>query len=373
MNTSNPQIKLSDPLLFLIGDKAAITRLAGSWFTLLIGALLVVTAGIARNYDHHYFLAEWQWLYGPFVASFSTSIIIFIVGLPFATFKKSFFKNYLCFLSLYWMTSPCAWLYALPIESFASILTATKWNIAFLAIVSLWRVFLIARCIQVLSNENYFSSLIRIILPASIVMCFASLLKGMDIIGIMGGVKLSPTESILATAAEFTTVTTFWTSIFSIIASLFLTQYRFRFIQAPLPWRQTVFNSKLLVYSALLIPLALLCTVPIQQKAKRNHTLKALLDDSRITGHARASIDYAAQFQRDDFLTSHHFPPAPKGYYIEDLVIALNPDDPQWIYDEWETLLSQKTDYNNRQEVIENLREENSDVFDQSPLIMPSE
>lgn len=363
MNKQVSHIKLTDPFLFLIGNRGAITRLAGSWFTLLIGAILVATAAVARNYDHHYFLAEWQWLYGPFIASVITSLIIFFIGLPFASFRKSTLKNYLSFLSLYWMTAPCAWIYAIPVESFTSILTATKWNISFLAIVSLWRVFLMARCIQILSGENFYSSLVRIALPASAVMCIASLLKGMDLVGIMGGVKLSPEETILSTAANFTTITCFWLCIFSVIFTVSLIQYRSKIGHLPFPWRQAPLNKKILLYYVLLIPLALATSFPTQQKAQRNYTLKQLLQNHSPTG-ADASIKYASQFERADFLASHHFPPGPKQHHkVQDLLLHLKSDDPAWIRSEWEEILREKTEHDSREEFIKYLQEQHDQGY----------
>ena len=43
-------MKIYDPFLFLIGNKAAITRIAGSYWSLLVGLILVISAGVARNY-----------------------------------------------------------------------------------------------------------------------------------------------------------------------------------------------------------------------------------------------------------------------------------------------------------------------------------
>jgi len=45
-------MKATDIFLFLVGHDGAIRRIAGSWWSLLVAALLVITGGISRNYDH---------------------------------------------------------------------------------------------------------------------------------------------------------------------------------------------------------------------------------------------------------------------------------------------------------------------------------
>ncbi len=48
----------SDLFLYLFGHRGAIGRIAGSRDSWAVGALLVITAGMARNYDHFYL--PWQ-------------------------------------------------------------------------------------------------------------------------------------------------------------------------------------------------------------------------------------------------------------------------------------------------------------------------
>lgn len=334
------QLQLKDIFLFLIGREESIRRLSGSWSTIIVGAMLVVSAGVARNYDHHYFLREWEWLYGPFAASLVSSSFIFLVGYPKALFRKSGLKNYVSFLSLYWMTSPCAWLYAIPIESFTDIVTATKWNIAFLAIVSLWRVLLMARCLAVLTNEMAFSCLLRVLMPASFVMMVASFHKGTELIGIMGGIKLSPSETILRTSAEFTTEGAFWTMIASYVGVLCLQYHRYKAKFLDLPWQPTRrFSRNSYRYVGLGLLVVLVASIPMQRKAARNYELKQMIEVARQWGGWRPIIDYIAEFERSDFLMAHHFPPGPRDPVVLGLHHALEEGDPQWLWDEWEQKL----------------------------------
>ena len=51
-----------DILLYQVGNRGAIERVAASPATFLTGLLLVLITGIPRNYDQIYFLESWRWL-----------------------------------------------------------------------------------------------------------------------------------------------------------------------------------------------------------------------------------------------------------------------------------------------------------------------
>jgi hypothetical protein len=126
----------ADLLLFLVGHRGAIERIAASRAALGIGALLVLTAGIARNYDHLDLLRAPEWFLAPFLVSMFSGTIVFASAywlLALGAVGKVA-PQYLTFLSLFWLTAPCAWLYAIPVESSTDLLTATRFNVGFLAI-----------------------------------------------------------------------------------------------------------------------------------------------------------------------------------------------------------------------------------------------
>src|ERR1700751_1245326 len=120
-------------LRFLIGDRAAILQLAGSRWTLLIGLLFVLSAGFAREYDGEDLLHEPWHLLLPMAASLVSSFLLYCILYGFSTFNRqdgpSFFAGYRSFLSLFWLTAPLAWLYAIPYERFLDPLPATQANL----------------------------------------------------------------------------------------------------------------------------------------------------------------------------------------------------------------------------------------------------
>lgn len=210
-----------DLLLYLIGDRGAIERVAGSHCTWLVGALLVLTAGIARNYDHLDLRHQPEWFLGPFGASLVSIVFIFLwISGPLKLHRVGGYRRQFgTFLALAWLTAPCAWLYAIPVEAVTDIVTATKWNIAFLAIVAFWRVAIIVRAVSVLTHVGWTRVLPLVLAPAALEAMAGSFFKGLSLVGIMGGIRLPPHTELLVQAANFTTVASFWILLISVIIS----------------------------------------------------------------------------------------------------------------------------------------------------------
>ena len=70
-------------------------------------------------------------------------------------------------MGLFWMTAPIAWLYAIPVERFFGSYSAAVANITLLGVVSLWRVLLMSRVIQVVTGRSYFRATLRVVMAAS--------------------------------------------------------------------------------------------------------------------------------------------------------------------------------------------------------------
>ncbi len=211
---------------FFLGSKQGIELVASSSKTFWLGCLFIVSAGLARNYDHHLLLEEPLWLIGPFfMAFFSATLIHGIVckmcklTAPEIGSKLLRYKAWLrCFL----LTAPLAWLYGIPYESYMDVLSATKFNFATLIVVSLWRVYLMSRVLCVLYNMKALLAVCAILLPASLEMLVASYFKGVNIVGIMGGMRLSPSDQFLLSATNFVSVASLVLFVASLIMYLIL-------------------------------------------------------------------------------------------------------------------------------------------------------
>ena len=327
----------TDIFLYLIGNRGAIERVAGSWWSLLIGAILVLTSGIARNYDHLDLLKNPEWIYGPFLASAITSLIVYAVIKAYLKLNGCLTpikrRQYVSFLCLYWMTAPCAWIYGIPVESFTSLIIATQWNIAFLAVVSSWRVFLITRALTILTQASPMACLLAVLLPASAIMFVASFFKGLSLIGIMGGVRLPPHTQLLHDAAQFTLSA----SLFLTLITFFVAISAIRLLdraQKPLPWRKEKMPTKAVLLSVIYLMIWAAASYPTQIKVQRNHQLETLLNHRKF----EKAIQYASQFKKEDFSTIHYLPPDPYGrnthsYY--QLLSKFDGSEPKWLRDTW--------------------------------------
>lgn len=201
-------------LRFLAGDRQAILDIADSPRALWLGALLVLSAGLAREYDGEDLLAEPWHLLIPFGASLVTAGLLYLLvrgfGLRNGATPEVFRKGFRTFLSLYWMTAPLAWLYAIPFERWASSGDAMRLNLAMLGIVATWRVVLIIRVIVVAYGFRpalVASSLV--LLFADAVMLAVVQTMPVPVLRIMGGVRLDESESVLLGTAFLLTIVGF--------------------------------------------------------------------------------------------------------------------------------------------------------------------
>lgn len=188
---------------YLVGRRRAILEIASDRRALGVAALLVLSAALARNYDRVSLLHEPWRLLGPFVASLAISGPLFLFLYGPARWKgmegPGIGRAYLTFLSLYWMMAPMAWLYGIPYERFLSPVEAVSFNLHTLALVSVWRVALMARVVSVLFGLPVWAALSLVALVADVASLTALHLVPLPVIGVMGGV--SPENEVVAIAA----------------------------------------------------------------------------------------------------------------------------------------------------------------------------
>ena len=300
-------MKIYDPFLFLIGDKAAIKRIAGNYWSLLVGLILVISAGVARNYDHIYFKESWEWVFGPIIASLVSCVIVYVFGMPRVWLHSDSKLPFLSFLTVYWMTAPCAWIYGIPVESVTDIITATKWNIAFLSIVSFWRVALMIRCLMVLTEMKFTWGLLSILLPASFVSCVASFFKGISLVGIMGGVRLPPETLLLQKAAQVTLQYSFFLFCILLVIKIIAHKKQPKRYPKPLPWQsRPKFPLGASILSCLILSGSTFFISGYQEKVKNTKELSRILAGEKNMADA---FEFIKNKDADDFSLIHNFPP----------------------------------------------------------------
>lgn len=222
-------MKLSLLPRFLLGQRDAILELAASKWTILIGAILVVSAGLAREYDGEDLINEPWHALRPRGASLASGTTLFLlvhcaVMLRSAKVERkppSFERSYVIFLGMFWMTAPMAWLYAIPYERFMSPVDAIGVNLWTLAIVAAWRVALITRVISVIYGISATPVFFVVMLFADAVVFAVVTMVPTPVIDVMGGIRHTDRDALIASVTLTLTVLSVLTAPVWILGSLF--------------------------------------------------------------------------------------------------------------------------------------------------------
>jgi hypothetical protein len=213
-------------------------------------------------------------------------------------------------MGLFWMTSPIAWLYAIPVERFCDALTAAKLNLTLLGVVSLWRVLLMARVIQHLTRARF---------PAALAwVTFAALLEVLGlyffgggfakaIVAGMGGMRNSPAEDLMLHTMGTVFVVAFWTTPWAFVFAVGLLRWESsdplpRPGSGPWPGRglllATLFWMGVAVYP--------------QCELARNYRVEKLLAADKPL----EALNYLSAHGRKDFAPARVLPPKPFEYSV---------------------------------------------------------
>ena len=184
-------------LRFLIGDREAILRLAAWRGTLWLGAILVLAAGLAREYDQEDLLGAPWYLTIPFGASVVVAFLVFVVARQWRD-RRPFWIEFRQFLGLFWMTAPIALLYGIPYERFLSDIGAMNANLWTLAVVSAWRVLLMARVVSVFTGRGPVASFFLIMPIADGLAALGLMYMPVPIMNFMGGIPVTRAERHLS-------------------------------------------------------------------------------------------------------------------------------------------------------------------------------
>lgn len=191
---------------YLLGSREAILRVAASPQSLGVGALLVLSAGLAREYDGEDLLHEPWHALRPLGVSLVSGTLLFLIVHGAALLRRrrsegtppGFGRAYRSFLGLFWMTAPMAWLYALPFERFMSPVDAIAANLWMLALVSVWRVALMTRVVAVIYGIRPLAALFLVMFFADAVVFAVVTLAPTPVIDLMGGIRHSDRDALIA-------------------------------------------------------------------------------------------------------------------------------------------------------------------------------
>lgn len=134
-------------------------------YYLALGIITAWLAGVGRYWDHP--KAElWQYFgLGSLAYIFILALILWLIIKPLKPENWSY-KGVLIFVG---MTSPPAILYAIPVERYFTLSTASMMNVWFLAIVATWRVILLFQYLKRAARLSGFTIVIAALLPLSII------------------------------------------------------------------------------------------------------------------------------------------------------------------------------------------------------------
>lgn len=291
---------------FLMGQRAAILDVAACPRALALGAVLVLSAGFAREYDGEDLLHEPWHLLIPHGASLVTAFLLYtlvrLMGIGRMRQPLAFFSGFPMFLRLYWMTAPLAWLYAIPFERWMSPGDAMFWNLRLLGIVSVWRVVLMIRVISVVYGAvPLWRVIATVLLFGDAVMLMAIRLMPVPVLHLMGGVRMTDSERILQSTTLLLQIAGFPALFILLIMTLF---------PSTTPWTAIRFSQGSRVHGttwliaavAILIwPFILPMTQPEQQRRRIAEQLIMARD-------FRGAIQFMSQHEQSAF-PPHWSPP----------------------------------------------------------------
>jgi hypothetical protein len=286
------------------GDREAIKRLATSPASLPVGALLVISASIARNHDGAWLIAEWPNLTHGLVVSTINALVLYSLFFAMATVKKlsrpSFAGGLVPFLALFWLTSPMAWLYAIPYEHMMPAESAIRFNAWTLAGVSLWRVALIAQVMSVLWGFSWWVALGPVLFFSNVVVLIGVFTMPVPLVDFMGGLQhANPMDSAIASMHLVVRVL----GVMALPATIAIAIVSLNFLSGGWTLAEPSSESQRWVPSAgviaMLIGVALaagLLLASFQPDQARRHEATRLLREDFAEGFA-----YMSRFERTDF------------------------------------------------------------------------
>lgn len=306
-------MNVSTLVRFLFGQRQAIVEVVSCRSSLWLGALFVLSAGFAREYNQEDLLHDSWYLIIPLAASLATSLVLYC--LFYLAAKRSeeaieFLPFYRRFLSLYWMTAPLAWLYAIPVESHLSAADAVRANLSLLALISLWRVLLISRCASVLFGAPYLAAFFLVMFFADTLVLGILYFTPLPIFNIMGGISHTESEWVIINTAMIVGFFGGISWLIWLIAVGAITSSNNDWTPLPRELGHNTRVSKPLWAVAIASLLVWIAVLPISQPPQQ---LRRLAETNLQNDRVNEAIKLMSSHDRDDF-PPHWDPPPWPGY-----------------------------------------------------------
>lgn len=329
---------------FLLGERSAIQEIASNQSSLLIGLVFVISAGFAREYDQEDLLHEPWYLFIPLGASILSSLILYLIIRITARQRGDqpapFFSSYRSFLSLYWMTAPLAWLYAIPYEEFLSAPESVNANLRTLFVVAAWRVLLITRIVTILYGTSWKSAFCVVMFFADSLAMAVLYFTDLPIFNIMGGVHITQSERVILNTA-FIVGFWGWLSLpLWTIGTIVIGRIKPKSVEGPLPWHLKMRSfSKNGIHISLILPglVSLLIWIPLLYQTQPKQINRYHAEKLLYSGKIDEGVSYMTSRDQSDF-PIYWVPPPRVGYgerepRIEKVFIKLlGEDETSWVF-----------------------------------------
>jgi hypothetical protein len=152
---------------------------------LIAGLVFAWLAGMGRYWDHPHATLLQHLGVGSVVYVIVLAGFIWLLGLPL----RLHYWSYCDLLTYISLTSPLAFLYALPVERWVDLQTARKMNMWFLLVVAAWRVLLYSRYLSRRTEASSGGWFIMLVLPLALIVNLLHILNLEHVIfNIMAGI-----------------------------------------------------------------------------------------------------------------------------------------------------------------------------------------
>lgn len=331
------ELRFRDCLLYLFGSRRAIQKLAQCRRTLWLGAFFVLLAGICREYDQEYLGDNLIPYLAPFVVSVVLCALIRGLALPYfrTDLNPDGLGSFWTFLALFWLTAPCAWILAIPVEEMLDSVAALKINLALLAVVSIWRVWLFDRVIKVLTGTRIVWPVLALGMP---IFAVGSVLAQLSLVGIMTGGSRTEEQAILLAVSGFIGI---WALYLTVPAWVLYVVFRRRAkpyasFESP---QDVTYSWGIKIICPLLLVGSMALVVPAQIRLRRLVHFQRLI----AAGRPGKAVAYANQFGESQFPVTRRIYPPRTYWHLDDAMAVfsqMHGDERDWLRRDVETWLS---------------------------------
>lgn len=286
-----------------------------------LGALFVLSAGFAREYDGEYLLADWWYLVIPLVASlvgsFALTLLVWVTAWIRGVRTVGLLTTYGTILNAYWMTAPLAWLYAIPVERMLGEVDAVRANLCLLGLVSIWRVTLMLRSLKILYGCRYWEALMPTMVFSLIVGYIAILMLPVPLFVVMGGVRIPQSEEIIVATRLQITLAAVMSSPVWVIGLLVVWFIRKRWVWS-LPTDDRYASSRVSPVAYSVGVLSLLIWLPVLPRTQAEQYQKWQAEQMLKSANYRGLAEWSHSVSEKD-LPPHWIPPPRLTYGYADL------------------------------------------------------